>query len=90
MKSLLWILVVCCVGLAGLTVFAWTIRYSETEKISELVKENEDLKLQIEGFKSTIRYQSDIILGKISGPGFSPEIQERMRLLRAEIIKQGR
>jgi hypothetical protein len=89
MKSLLWILVVCCVGLVGLTVFAWTNRYNETQKVSELVKEIEDLNLQIRGFKSTIRFQSDIILGKISGPGFSPEIQKRMRLLRTQIIKQG-
>jgi hypothetical protein len=78
--------VICCVGLAGLTVFAWTNRYSETEKISELVKENDDLKLQIKSFKSAIRYHSDVILGKTA---VSSKIQERMRLLRAEFIKQG-
>jgi hypothetical protein len=89
MKSLLWILVVCCGGLAGLTAFAWTNRYRETDKISELVKENEDLKLQIRCFKCAIRCQGEIILGKQSGPAVSQEMQERMRLLRAEIIKQG-
>ncbi len=89
MKKTVCILIIVCVALLAMNVVQWTAKVRDWSEYDNLHQENADLKIQVRVLKGTMEHLSDVVMGRIPKKLSHPEIAQRMKVLRAEIVRQG-